>query len=221
MYEYAIGLIRVLEKKILDQTDIARMASAENAEESFRVLNDTDYADNLLNLKPKEFEKALENDEKDLKKLLQKIIDNKCLLEFLFLKDDYLKLKLYLKSKFNKKLLPQKKPKVLIPKISNPTPRKIDEICDLALYKARWKIAKKMRDNFVKKLLKKDLDLNFNLEQIKEQARDYPCQTPVVLNYYFQKIDAARKVRVIMNAKLNNIKHEISNSWFSKFNIGV
>lgn len=208
MLEYATGLIRVLDKRILSQNDFERMLGAGTAADAFKVLNDTDYADNLLNLKPKEFEKALSRDTKDLKKLFFKIIDNKLLLDFLFLKQDYLQLKLYLKAKYNKNLKPQRKPNLKIPKIKNPTPEKIDKICDLELYWARKKIAKKLGDKFLQKINKKDLDLNYDLEFIKTEARNYAYGTPIILEYYFKKLDAARKIRMIMNAKLNNIKYE-------------
>lgn len=215
MYEYASGLIRVLEKKVLDKTDLERMAGAETAVDAFRVLNDTDYADNLLNLKPVEFEKALARDERDTKKLFKKIIENKKLLKFLFLKNDYLNLKLYLKSKFNKKLEKHKKPKLQtqaiidnLKKLKKITPKKIDEICDLELYKTRKRIAKKLRDKFLREINKKDMDLNFDLDFIKEQARNCAYGSPIILAYYFQKLDAARKIRIIMNAKLNNISQE-------------
>lgn len=209
MYEYATGLIRVLDKRILSQNDFERMLGAKTAADAFKVLNDTDYADNLLNLKPEEFEKALSRDEKDLKKLFFKIIDNKLLLDFLFLKQDFLKLKKYLKTKYNPELKKfRTKSKIKIPKIKNPTPAKIDKICDLELYRIRKKIAKKLRDKFLQKINKKDLDLNYDLEFIKTEARNYAYGTPIILEYYFKKLDAGRKIRMIMNAKLNNIQYE-------------
>lgn len=190
MLEYATGLIRVLDKRILDQTDFERMAGAETAQDTFKILHDTDYADNLLDLKPEEFEKALTRDNKDLRKLFKKIIESKLLLKFLFLNQKYLKRKLRLK------------------KLKKLTPRKIDETCDLKLYKERKKIAKKLRDKFLQEICKPDLDLNFDLDYIKTQAREYAYGTPIILEYYYKKLDAARKIRLIMNMKLNNIKHE-------------
>lgn len=234
MYEYATGLIRVLEKKILDQADLERMAGAKTALDAFKVLNDTDYGDNLLDLMPKEFEKALARDEKDLRKLFFKIVENKKLLKFLFLKQEFLQLKLYLKEKFRKKTdanltnaslrinandANSKKEKKIkkflarsvlqrLKKLEKITPRKIDEICDLELYRIRKKIAKKMRDKFIMAILKKDLDLNFDLEWIKTEARNYAYGSPIILAYYYRKMDAGRKIRIIMNAKLNNISNE-------------
>jgi len=209
MYEYASGLIRVLGKKILDQNDFERMLGAKTAADAFKVLNDTDYADNLFGLKPEGFEKALKRDEKDLKKLFFKIIDNELLLDFLFLKQDYLKLKLYLKAKFNPELKKSRvRPNLKIPRIKNPTSEKIDKICDIELYKKRKKIAKKLRDKFLQKICKKDLDLNYDLDFIKTEARNYAYGTPIILEYYFKKLNASRKMRTIMNAKLNNISQE-------------
>lgn len=215
MLEYATGLIRVLEKRVLSKNDFERMLGARTAADAFKVLNDTDYADNLLGLQPEEFEKALWRDEKDLRKLFKKIIESKELLKFLFLKQEHLRLKLYLKSKYNPELKKFKvKPNLKIPKIKQKTPENIDRVCDLELYKARKKIVKKLRDKFLQKICKKDLDLNFDLDLIKQQARDNPCGTAVVLNYYYKKLDAARKIRTIMNTKLNNIKYENRDSRF-------
>jgi len=224
MYEYATGLLRVLEKRILSQNDFERMSGAKTAAEAFKVLNDTDYADNLLNLKPEKYEKALKLDEKDLKKLFKKIVENQKLLQFLFLKDDFLNLKLYFKKKFGKidanlrmnandanktdanpRMNANIANKVVekLKKLKKITPRKIDEICDLELYKERKNIAKKLRDKFLQKINKKDLDLNYDLEFIKTEARNYAYGSPIILEYYYKKLDAERKIRMIMNQKLN------------------
>lgn len=99
MYEYATGLVRVLEKEILDQSDIARMIEAPNSEAAFSVLNDTDIKDNLSGLNPERFEEAIQRDNVQLKKLIKRSASED-LCRFIFLQEDYFNLKLVLKEKF-------------------------------------------------------------------------------------------------------------------------
>jgi len=97
MYEFATGLLRVLEKRIVDKTDIDRMVLAKNANQAFAVLNDTDYANNIKDKNPEDYEKIIQEDFEQLKSLLLKIVDKKILLDFLFLEFDFVNLKALLK----------------------------------------------------------------------------------------------------------------------------
>lgn len=99
MYEYLTGLIRVLEKRLPDKTDIDRMTLAKSAKEAFDVLNDTDYADNLLNRKPEDYNQVLEDDMRQLKNLLTNSIGKSRLFDFLFVDFDFLNIKTALKKK--------------------------------------------------------------------------------------------------------------------------
>lgn len=99
MYEYASGLIRVLEKEIMDQNDLVRMIDAPNSEAAFNVLNDSDLKDNIIGLKPEDFESAIKEDNIQLKNLLEPIVENKDLYDLLFLFEDFFNLKLLFKEK--------------------------------------------------------------------------------------------------------------------------
>ena len=83
-YAYISGLIKYREKKLLNPTDIERMVNAKNGEEAFRVFNDTDYADNLLDVSALEYQQALDDDLKQIKELFSKYLEL-ALLKFLFL----------------------------------------------------------------------------------------------------------------------------------------
>ncbi|MFH1713508.1 MAG: V-type ATPase subunit, partial [Candidatus Jacksonbacteria bacterium] len=102
MYEYLTGLIRVLEKRLPDKTDMDRMILAKTAKDAFVVLNDTDYADNILDRGPEDYQKILEDDLLQLKTMLNKAIDSGPLFKFLFIDFDFLNIKTILKQKFLK-----------------------------------------------------------------------------------------------------------------------
>lgn len=99
-YAYTSGLIRALEPKLLDRTDLERMIDAKNVDEAFKVFNDTDYADNLLDVKAEEFEKALDDDLQQTRDLFGQIIDDHDLLKLLFLEYDFHNIKTLFKAKF-------------------------------------------------------------------------------------------------------------------------
>ena len=100
MNEYATGLIRVLEKNITDQNDLARMLEAAEAKTAFGILNDTDLKDNLLDLDADNFETAVKRDTLDLKKIVKKFA-NRALYRLIFLEEDFFNLKLAVKEKIS------------------------------------------------------------------------------------------------------------------------
>lgn len=99
-YIYSSAKLRALEPKILDQTDIERMVDAPDLESAFKVLNDTDYADNLLDLAPAEYRKALSEDYLQTYKLLQEVSPNRDLVKIIFLDRDLVNIKLLVKAKY-------------------------------------------------------------------------------------------------------------------------
>lgn len=99
MYEYLTGLIRVLEKRLPDKTDIDRMVLAKTTKDAFDVLNDTDFADNLLDRQPEDYQKVLDDDLAQLKKLLANTIGQTALFDLLFIQFDFLNIKIALKQK--------------------------------------------------------------------------------------------------------------------------
>jgi len=98
-YIYASAKLRALEPKILDETDIERMVDASDINSAFKVLNDTDYGDNLLGLEPSDFHTALNSDFEQMYELLQRIIPKENLFELILLDRDFVNLKLFFKSK--------------------------------------------------------------------------------------------------------------------------
>ncbi|MEA3398543.1 MAG: V-type ATPase subunit, partial [Patescibacteria group bacterium] len=184
-YIYPSAKIRALEPKILDQTDIERMVDAPDFDNAFKVLNDTDYADNLLEVEPFEFRKALTNDFKQLYDLLGKITPDKRLFQLLFLERDLVNLKLLFKAKhfeqnvddlveedtvypishFKKYIFEQKDIgldkglKNLISEaekqiFEDTRPDQIDAILTREYFKLIQNIANKLRNAFIKKLIK-------------------------------------------------------------------
>ena len=98
-YIYASAKIRALENKILDETDIERMVDAPDFFSAFKVLNDTDYGDNLLDLDPLDYRKAISADFEQMHDLLQKITPKENLFELMLLERDFINLKLFFKEK--------------------------------------------------------------------------------------------------------------------------
>lgn len=99
-YLTAAGQIRVLEKKLLDATNVERMVDAPNAESAFKVFSDTDLADNLLNVEASDYKKALDDDLRQTKNFLEKITGDKNLLKLIFVRYDFHNIKLFLKMRF-------------------------------------------------------------------------------------------------------------------------
>jgi V/A-type H+/Na+-transporting ATPase subunit C len=102
LYEYATGLIRVIEKEIIDQNDLNRMIEAPDAGASFDVLNDSDLKDNTLGIKPEEFEKTIDADDLQLKNFVKKFTEeNRALYHLSFLDETFFNLKLTFKEKYS------------------------------------------------------------------------------------------------------------------------
>ncbi len=103
-YPYIMGVLRSLEKRLLNATDLERMIDAPNVEATFRVFNDTEYADNLLDVTPQEYKKALDDDLKQTYELYKQMIADKNLFEFLFVRYDFHNIKLSFKAKYSGKI---------------------------------------------------------------------------------------------------------------------
>ena len=99
-YEYAAGRVRSMENRLLTKTDIERMVDAPDLDASFKVFNDTDYADNLLDVKPYEFNNALEDDMRQARFEIGDLIDNQTLKNILFIRNDFNNIKVFFKMKY-------------------------------------------------------------------------------------------------------------------------
>jgi len=102
-YAFATGKIRALEARLLNSTDIERMIDADNSDSAFKVFNDTDYADNLLDVETAGFKQALDDDLNQTKDVLAHIVPEPLVLRFVFLKYDFHNIKLALKAKYSDK----------------------------------------------------------------------------------------------------------------------
>ena len=101
-YLFTTGVIRSREAKLLSSVDIERIVDAKTAEEALKVFNDTDYADELPDIeKPEDFNQGLLHDQKQARDLMEKIIPDRTLIKFLFLRYDYHNIKLLFKAKFS------------------------------------------------------------------------------------------------------------------------
>lgn len=98
-YAFSAGKIRCLETRLLNKTDIERMVSAPDLETAFKVFHDTDYADNLTDVQPHQFRKALDEDFKQVRDLLTELIEDPNLRDFLFIKNDLRNIKVFFKAK--------------------------------------------------------------------------------------------------------------------------
>lgn len=98
-YAYLSGKIRAMEPKILDNTDIERMVDAPDFSSAFKVLNDTDYANNLLDIEPIAYRDALRKDFEEMYRDLKSSVPEKELFEFLYLSRDFLNIKYLYKAK--------------------------------------------------------------------------------------------------------------------------
>lgn len=98
-YIYVSAKIKVLELKILDMTDIERIIDAPDFISAFKVLNDTDYRDNLLDVAPDNYKKAISQDTAQLHDFLQKNTPDKNLFSLMMLPRDFINLKLLFKAR--------------------------------------------------------------------------------------------------------------------------
>lgn len=105
MYEFATGVIDVLEKRVFDKLDQERMLKAPDKERAFEVLFDTDMGD--IASGEKDVERIIERDLADFKKVIYGMLkQEETLFGSFFLKFDGLNLKIALKGNLLKETLP-------------------------------------------------------------------------------------------------------------------
>jgi len=100
-YPYIFGLFKSLESKLLNPNDIERMVDAPDAGSAFRVFNDTEFADNLLEVKIENFCQALDDDLRQTREIFEKVIEDRKIIEFIFSRYDFHNIKLSFKAKFS------------------------------------------------------------------------------------------------------------------------
>lgn len=187
-YIYALGKIRVLEKRLLNKIDIDRMVYTETAEKAFQVLNNTDFSDNLLQVEAHQYERAIQADLLQSKDLIQRMsVDDERLFYFLFLKYDFHNIKTLLKLRLkkeenwqdklipfgtheaeelvnyilldNRKDLPAGDFKDSINRLLNHlSSETIDNLCDQEYFKLILSWSRKLRDEFLLSLVVLEID---------------------------------------------------------------
>jgi V/A-type H+-transporting ATPase subunit C len=99
-YAYASAKVRALESYLLSDADIVRLVEAKDAEVAFKVLNDTDYGSEMLDLQVNEYKVAINRKLLRLQKVLLKTIPDYDLLKLLYLEYDYNNIKLLFKARY-------------------------------------------------------------------------------------------------------------------------
>jgi len=100
-YAYAVGRIRVLEDRMIDEGKLLRMTDAPDFEAAFSILNETPYAEFSGMLKtPFDFEELLHLELNRLKSVLDKLAPRNSILECLWFKYDVNNIKTLVKARY-------------------------------------------------------------------------------------------------------------------------
>lgn len=105
-YAYAIGRIRVIEKRLLDKSKFDRMIDSKSPVEALKVLLEAGYGETTAEVttetmsKTFEYERLLKEEQKRLYGLLREITDESQIFDLFLLKNDYHNIKVILKSEF-------------------------------------------------------------------------------------------------------------------------
>ncbi|MBD3328056.1 hypothetical protein GF340_02005 [Candidatus Peregrinibacteria bacterium] len=103
-FAYSVGVVRALENFLLNQNEVERMMLAKDAKDAFRILNETDYADNKVGIdNPADFQKVLNEGLIDIKKRLDNITPNKEIINILWHFYDFHNIKTIMKAKLSGK----------------------------------------------------------------------------------------------------------------------
>ena len=99
-FAYSVGLVRTLETKLLNENEVERMMLAKDAKEAFKILNETDYADNKTGIEnPADFQEVLSEGISDIKNILKKVSPSSQILNIVWLQYDFHNLKTLVKAK--------------------------------------------------------------------------------------------------------------------------
>ncbi|MBM3250987.1 MAG: hypothetical protein FJZ07_02020 [Candidatus Nealsonbacteria bacterium] len=223
-YLFFVSWLRAREKKIADRTDIDRMIGASILEESFKVLNDTDYAPFISNKNYEDIEDIIEEERGDLRRTFERLGLEKSASEFIFLKDDLILLSGYLKEKFfgkgekKENALTKKYPEIIkeVEKRSFNSPEEIDDyIIEDYFQKAInfcRKIKEKEASGFLRNYWQKIKISKGNPEErdgvlvemedkIIEKSRECISGILPILSFFIKKRRAEYFIRTVFSAK--------------------
>jgi len=103
-YTYSVGVVRALESLLLNENELERMFLAKNAEDAFRILNETDYANNKEGVHdPTDFQKVINEGLIEIQQRLEKITPDQRILNILWMEYDFHNIKTMLKAKLSGK----------------------------------------------------------------------------------------------------------------------
>ena len=101
-YAYAIGRIRVIEKRLLDKAKFDRMIDSKSPVEALKILFEAGYVEPSADTADKafEYERLLKEEHKNLYSLLREITDESEVFDIFLMKNDYHNIKVILKQEF-------------------------------------------------------------------------------------------------------------------------
>lgn len=103
-FSQVIPRLRVYETKLLDKAKIDRMIDSHSAEEALKILQETEYANVMTNVKrPEDYEVILSGELKRLFTTMYEISPVKSIVDLMSIKYDYQNIKVILKGMFLKK----------------------------------------------------------------------------------------------------------------------
>ena len=99
-YGQSVVTIRVLEKRLLTKNRLERMIESETCEEVLKLLSETEYSQNMTDIRnSRDYEKILKRETERVFSLVRNMSKNKEVVDILSLKYDYHNLKVLIKSK--------------------------------------------------------------------------------------------------------------------------
>ena len=102
-FSQVIPRLRVYETKLLDKSKLDRMIDSHSASEALKVLQETEYANIMTNVKrPEDYESILSEELKRLFEVMYDISPEKSLVDLMSIKYDYQNIKVILKGMFLK-----------------------------------------------------------------------------------------------------------------------
>lgn len=225
-YLFLISWLRAREKKLTDSTDIERMISASSVSESFKILNDTDYAPFIAGESYNSIDNVIKKEHIDLKKSLSLMDIEEEAVDILFLRDKFageavmLKDKMFNDKEKQKQLTEKKKDSEIAKEVKerNPkNPHEIDEILNDIYFERLIAFLKKNKEHYLTELFKeyerivktknsnedylKD-DMLKNIEDQIIEAENKECDGFLpVLAFFIKKRRAEYVIRTILSAK--------------------
>ncbi len=101
-FAYSVALIRTLETLLLGENEVDRMMLAKDAKDSFRILNEFDYADNKTGIENvSDFQKVIDEGLIEIKETLIKATPDQRILNILWHQYDFHNIKTLVKAKLS------------------------------------------------------------------------------------------------------------------------